>query len=92
MIFGITKVIGFFERYFSERVFKMSVVRNLIPGVGVGSRVRKCNNRKGNADAMAMKNSCIISSFISVVIMIDEFFVTRGNENFSLQSPPLLPV
>jgi hypothetical protein len=30
---------------------------------------------------MAMEKSCIISSFISVITMIDEFFVTRGNEN-----------
>ena len=48
--------------------------------------MRECNNRKWNTDAMAMENSCIISYFISVVIMIDEFFVTRGNENLSPKS------
>jgi hypothetical protein len=70
----------------------MSVVRNLIPGVGVGSRMRECNNRKGNTDAMVTENSCIMSSFISVIIMIDEFFVTRGNENLLSPKSPLLPV
>jgi hypothetical protein len=54
--------------------------------------MRECNNRKGNTDAMAMENSCIISSSISVIIMIDEFFVTRGNENLLSPKSPLLPV
>ena len=53
--------------------------------------MRECNNRKWNTDAMAMENSCIISYFVSVIIMIDEFFVTRGMKT-SLQSPPLLRV